>query len=45
MNEERLLNIETKIAFQEDMLDEPKILSWLDENPLMLRQAQHERIF
>ena len=24
---------------------EPKILSWLDENPLMLRQAQHERIF
>ena len=25
--------------------NEPKILSWLAENPLMLRQAQHERIF
>ena len=28
-----------------DLADHPKILSWLDENPLMLRQAQHERIF
>ena len=51
--EERAGAIRSQVAANTDTLsvalgqteDHPKILSWLDENPLMLRQAQHERIF